>query len=126
MTCWKKITGRQGDWNAIATYDDDSTDLLACVHDRFWREGRQYHDPWNGADLRNTEKFKKHIELMRSKKRVIMTQNEMDLRRTHGPGAMKRTGYRGIFNIENFSFDDDGIRVTINGGIPQCRQGGKQ
>ena len=63
---------------------------------------------------------------MRSKKRVIMTQNEMDLRRTHGPGAMKRTGYRGIFNIENFSFDDDGIRFTINGGIPQCRQGGKQ
>jgi hypothetical protein len=121
MATWKKITGRQGDWTAMVQYDDGSTEALACAHDRFWREGRQYHDPWNGGDMRHTKKFEKYIELMQSKKRVVMTANEMDANRTRGHGAMKRVGYRGVFNIENFIADDGGIRFTINGGIPRCR-----
>jgi hypothetical protein len=35
---WKKITGRQSDWDARGEYDDGSIEELACVHDRFWRE----------------------------------------------------------------------------------------
>src|SRR6516225_9246141 len=114
----KNIRGRQGDWNALVEYDDGSTETLPCVHDHFWREGREYHDLWNGADLRHTNKFQTHMELMRSKRRVVMTRNEMDPSRSRGHGTMKRTGYRGVFNIKNFVFNDDGIHFTIDGGVP--------
>ncbi len=121
MKRWKSIKGSQGAWNAKVEYDDGSTEVLACVHDRFWREGRQYHDPWNGGDMRQSKKFQDHIDLMRSKGRVIMTSNKMDVNRARGAGAMKRLGYRGIFNIENFTCDDRGIRFLINGGISKVQ-----
>jgi hypothetical protein len=119
---WKKITGRQGDWNARVEYDDGSIEELACVHDRFWREGRAYHDPWEGAHLRNSQKFQKHLELMRSKQRVVMTSNKMDRSRLRGHGAMKRLNYRGVFNIKDFISDENGTRFTINGGVPKSRK----
>ena len=121
----KNIRGRQGDWNALVEYDDGSTETLPCVHDHFWREGREYHDLWNGADLRHTNKFQTHMELMRSKRRVVMTRNETDPSRSRGHGTMKRTGYRGVFNIKNFVFNDDGIHFTIDGGVPMIQKGGK-
>jgi len=35
---------------------------------------------------------------------------------------MKRLNYRGVFNIKDFISDENGIRFTINGGVPQRRK----
>jgi hypothetical protein len=93
---------------------------LACVHDRFWLNGNHYHDPWDGEGLRETKKFRDHIELMRTKKRVIVTSNETNLSRRRGHAQMKRVGYRGVFNIDNFVFNDAGMDFDFIGGIPRC------
>jgi hypothetical protein len=33
---------------------------------------------------------------------------------------MKRVGYRGVFNIDNFVFNDAGVDFDFVGGIPRC------
>jgi hypothetical protein len=114
------IKGNQGVWNAKVEYDDGSVEILACVHDRCWVSGNHYHDAWDGPRAkiaRKTKKFRDHVELMRTRKRVIVTSNE-----THGIRAQTRVGYRGVFNIDNFTFSEaDGVSFDFVGGIPKTK-----
>ena len=79
-----KIRGSQGSWEAQVTYPDGRKEILPCVHQHFWKSGPSgpgYDDPWT-PDLRKSAKFAKHVELIRSKGRVILTADKIDRSKT--------------------------------------------
>ena len=75
-----KFKSSQGSWEADVTYSDGGREVLACVHKYFFKRDAAsfyYDDPWT-PDLRESTKFAKHVELIRSKGRVILTTDDVE------------------------------------------------
>jgi hypothetical protein len=111
-----RIKGSQGSWEAEVRYEDGHTEILACLHDHFWRntpDGPYYNDPWT-PELRTTAKFLKHVEVIKSTGRVIMTSDKIDPSKERGAaGYFTRTGYIAVFTIDNFVLDEDSMRFRF-------------
>lgn len=109
------IKGSQGSWDAEVTYEDGRKETLACLHAYFWKttpKGPMYDDPWP-EEVRKLSKFEKHVALIKEKGRVIMTTDETDPSRSRGLGFFTRTGYTGVFAIDDFVLDDDSMRLRL-------------
>ena len=107
-----KIRGSQGSWEAQVTYPDGRKEILPCVHQHFWKSGPSgpgYDDPWT-PDLRKSAKFAKHVELIRSKGRLILTADKIDRSKTRDERFFERTGYIAVYNIDGLIVDDEGMR----------------
>jgi hypothetical protein len=110
-----KIKGSQGSWEATVSYPDKRKEVLACVHKHFWKVGPSgpcYDDPWT-PELRKTSKFANHVELIRTTQRLILTTDDVDESKRRGEGYFRRTGYIGIYTIEDFVVDDSGMRFRF-------------
>jgi hypothetical protein len=110
-----KCRGSQGSWEATAVYPDRSQEVLACGHAHWVKGGPgglYYSDPWT-PELMRTNRFAKHVELLRSKNRVIITSDEINEAGGRGAGYFKRTGYQGIFTIDGLIVDDAGMRFRL-------------
>ena len=108
------------------TYPDRRKEVLACVHQHFWRSGPSgpcYDDPW-ASDLRKSPKFTKHVELIRSKGRVILTTDKIDESKNRGEGFFERTGYIAVYNIDGLVLDDEGMRFRFADRIAQMMSPG--
>ena len=120
----QKIKGSQGSWEAEVTYGDGTKEVLACVHQHYWRNGPSgpyYDDPWatnQGYAIRDSAKFSKHIALIRSKGRVILTTDKIDESKQRAEGFFQRTGYVAVYDIADFVLDDRGMRFRFVGRIP--------
>ncbi len=113
-----KFKGSQGSWEAEVTYSDGSREVLACVHKHYFKrdaDGFYYEDPWT-PELRQTAKFAKHVELIHSKGRVILTTDDVNESRGRGEGFFKRTGYVAVYPVSDFVIDDNSMRFRF--GIP--------
>lgn len=94
---------------------------LACVHKKFWGSGRLYHDPAftdkgleaTRGHFRNTPKIQHYYDLIRSKGRVILTDSKQDPLKVRSKGHFMRSDYVGVFKIENFLVDADGMRFAF-------------
>lgn len=110
-----RCKGSQGSWEATVIYPDKTQEVLACGH-MYWVKGGdnglQYYDEWT-PELMKTNKFAKHVELLRSKSRVIITRDEVNVGGERGGGFFKRTGYQGIFTIADLTVDDSGMRFRL-------------
>ena len=86
-----KCKGSQGSWEATVIYPDKTQEVLACGHE-FWVKGGphglRYYDPWT-PELMRTNKFAKHVELLKSKGRVIITSDEINQQAGVVPGFSK-------------------------------------
>ena len=113
-----KFKGSQGSWEAEVTYSDGSEEVLACVHKHYFKRGDAgyyYSDPWT-PELLQSAKFAKHVELIRSKGRVILTTDGIDERkRGRGEGVFKRTGYVGVYPISDLVIDNEGMHFRFVG-----------
>ena len=92
---------------------------MACVHKHWFKrdaDGFYYDDPWT-PELRQTAKFAKHVELMRSKGRVILTTDDINKSTGRGEGFFKRTGYVGVYPISDLAINDDGMRFRFGNPI---------
>ena len=81
------------------SYSDGTKEVLACVHKHYFKrdaDGYYYEDPWT-PEHRQTTKFAKHIELIRSKGRVILTTDDFNQSKGRGEGCFKRTGYVAVY-----------------------------
>ena len=110
-----KIKGSQGSWEAEVTYPDGRQEVLACVHEYFWKKGPSgacYDDPWT-PELLKSNKFIKHVDLMRTKGRVIVTKDDVNKSKNRGAGFFARTGYVGVFDIDGLVVDDNGTRFNF-------------
>lgn len=112
-----KFKGSQGSWEAEVTYSDGSSEALACVHKRFFKRDAAgfyyYYDDPCTLPLRESAKFAKHVELIRSKGRVILTTHDVTESKGRGEGFFKRTGYVAVYPISDFVLDDDGMRFRF-------------
>ena len=110
-----KCKGSQGSWEATVIYPDKTQEVLACAYE-YWVKGGPdglcYYDPWT-PELMRTNKFAKHVELLKSKGRVIITSDEINQAGGRGAGFFKRTGYKGIFAIDGLTIDDSGMRYRL-------------
>jgi hypothetical protein len=109
----------QGSWEAEVTYSDGSREILACVHKHWFKRdagGFYYEDPWT-PELRQTAKFATHVEMIRSKGRVILTTDEINQSKRRGEGFFKRTGYIGVYPISDFVVDDESTRFRFGSPI---------
>ncbi len=105
------------------TYPDGRKEVLAGVHQHFWKSdtsGSYYDDPWT-PDLRKSAKFAKHVELMRSKGRVILTTDKIDESKNRGEGFFERTGYIAVYKIDNLIIDDKGMRFRFADRIANAK-----
>jgi hypothetical protein len=114
-----KFKGSQGSWEAEVTYSDGSKEVLPCVHKHYFKRDADgffhYEDPWT-EELRQSKKFAKQVELMRSKGRVILTTDDFDESKGRNEGCFKRTGYVAVYPISDFVIDDTGMHFRF--GIP--------
>jgi hypothetical protein len=106
------IRGSQGSWEADVTYEDGSKEKLACLHAYFWPRGQTYDDPLT-PEVRQMRKFEKHVALIKEKGRIIMTTDKIDPTKSRGLGFFTRTGYIGVFAVEDFELDDNGMRLLL-------------
>lgn len=110
-----KCKGSQGSWEATVFYPDKKQEVLACAHAHWTKggpDGLRYHDPWT-PELMRTKKFARYVELLRSKGRVILTSDEVNEAGERGGGYFKRTGYQGIFKIEELTVDESGMKFRL-------------
>jgi hypothetical protein len=122
METVKKILGAQGSWEATVTYSSGRQEELACVHQYYWRndgKGPWYEDPWT-PQLRQTPKFAKHVALIQSSQRVILTTDKINEVKKRGEGFFERTGYVAVFTIVDFALDDQGMRFHFKERIPHA------
>jgi hypothetical protein len=118
----KKILGAQGSWEAKVTYSDGRQEELACVHKHYWKKdaaGFFYEDPWT-PQLRQTQKFAKHVDLIRSVQRVVLTTDNINEAKNRGEGFFERTGYIAVYKIEEFVLDDQSMRFRFKQRIPNA------
>jgi hypothetical protein len=106
-----KIVGAQGSWSARATYDDGAQETLACVH-KHYLKNTEYEDPWT-PDLRQSQKFAEHVDLIRKRNRVILTTDDVDPSKLPGRGFFKRTGYVAVHAIGDFVLDQTSMRFRL-------------
>ena len=114
-----KIKGSQGSWEAEVTYPDERKEVLACLHQYYMKggpSGPTYNDPWT-PELRISTKFAKHVELIRSKGRVILTSDDINEGKGRGGGFFSRTGYIAVYGIDDFIIDDEGMRLRFTDRI---------
>jgi len=105
------------------TYPDGHQEELACVHQYYWKGGASgpyYDDPWT-PELRQTPKFAKHVELIRSIGRVILTTDKINEAKNRGEGFFERTGYVAVFSIDGFVVDDAGMRFRFTERIANAK-----
>jgi hypothetical protein len=119
----KKITGSQGTWQVTVKYDDGTTDVLPCVHQYFWQNapgGPYYDDPLDEGDggIGDTNKFQKHVALIREKGRVVLTTDESKGR---GKGFFQRTGYVAVYSIADFTLDETRVRFRFDDRFPMVQ-----
>ena len=92
-------TGRQGWWFARVTGEHHLAGMAPpCVHNQ-WRHGFNYEDSTVRSDDPRWPEF---FEAIRDQQLVIETTSSMPL---GIEGEWKRSGYIGIFRVENVSFD---------------------
>jgi hypothetical protein len=118
-----KIRGSQGSWEAQVSYPDGRKEVLACVHQHFWKSGPSgpcYDDPWT-PELRETAKFAKHVDLIRTKGRVILTTDNINESKNRGEGFFERTGYVAVYNIDDLVVDDEGLRFRFADRIANAK-----
>lgn len=60
-------------------YADGSKEVLPCVHQYFWK----------------STKFAKHIDLLRSKRRVVLTEDKITENKGRAEGFFERISYIG-------------------------------
>ena len=113
-----KFKGSQGSWEAVVTYDDGTSETLACVHSDHLAAGRLYHDPGftdkGHVTFGNTARVKRYIDLIRTKGRVIRTENKIDPSKQRGRGRYKRLAKSyAVFPIINFVIDANGLRFDF-------------
>ena len=116
----KKFKGSQGSWEVTVDYTDGSREILPCVHQHFFRvdaeRGYCYDNSWEaGEEVRKTAKFAKHVELIRSKKRVVLTSDDVDESRGRGESRFKRTGYIFVSDVADVVVDNAGLRFRFVG-----------
>ena len=118
----KDIKGSQGSWEAEVPYDDGTKEKLACLHKYFTHPWPQYHDPWTGVG-RDT-KFANHVALIRDKRRVILTDDDINESKGRGEGFFQRKpkphGYLGVCEIKDFVFDDTGMHLVFADRLPEA------
>lgn len=117
------IRGSQGSWDAEVTYPDGRTERLPCVHAHYWQKeptGNYYNDPWI-PELRDTGKYKKLVEQISTVRRVIVTTDTVDLTKPRGAGYFQRTGYTGVFTIDEFEANDERMRFRFVNRIANPR-----
>jgi hypothetical protein len=122
----KKITGSQGAWEVRVKYDDDTTEILPCVHQYFWQNGLggpYYDDPFGDGDGRigDTNKFQKHVALIREKGRVVLTTDTTDESKGRGKGFFQRTGYVAVYSIADFTLDETRVRFRFVDRFPMVQ-----
>ena len=108
-----KIKGSQGSWEVSTRFGK-----LPCVHQYYWRvdeHGPYYHDPRAIPDgYAHGAKFEKHIALIRSAKKVVLTEDVINKNHSEGAdGFFSRVDYVGIFEIDDVTLDDDGLQFRF-------------
>lgn len=93
--------GSQGSWEVSTRFGK-----LPCVHQYYWRvdeRGPYYHDPRATPDgYAHGAKFEKHIALIRSAKKVVLTEDVINKNHSEGAdGFFSRVDYVGIFEIDD-------------------------
>src|SRR5687767_5695554 len=99
-----KAHGHRGSWFA-----DVNGEHLPCVHAHWWK-GSGYHDPYARP---GDAKFEKLLQGIRETGRGVVTKDDV----SDGGRTFKRTGYVGVFKIEDPQLDDDGLRFRITNRI---------
>jgi hypothetical protein len=104
------IKGSQGSWEVSTPFGK-----LPCVHQYYWRvdeRGPYYHDPRATPDgYAHGAKFEKHIALIRSAKKVVLTEDVIN--KNHSEGADGFFSRIGIFEINGVTLDDDGLQFRF-------------
>jgi hypothetical protein len=104
----KKARGQQGSWFAVTS---DTHERLPCVFKEYWTHRNQYHDPYfyEPSKSRNRE----YVDAIKNGKRVLVTSNVLIGRRHDGANKWKRGPYVEVFEIDNVSSSEDGLRFTF-------------
>jgi hypothetical protein len=115
----RNIKGKQGTWDVATKYGK-----LPCVHQYFWRvdeRGPCYHDPrFTPAAFGHRPKFQKYMELLHSIKTVVVTTDTINKDHSEGAdGYFSRTGYVGIFKVDDIELDGNGLRFRFVKRLPQ-------
>ncbi len=115
-----KITGSIGKWTAKVRYigtDAPPTETLPCLHKRYWKAGSQYYeDP--DASVTNPEsyiyreasKFAELFDLLKLKQRIVLTNDIVTEDRNRAEGRFEREGYVGVYDVDNVTLDERGLR----------------
>jgi hypothetical protein len=112
MKVVKDIKGQRGSWQAHVTYTDGTEEELACVHKQLAAAWPLYNDPWT-PELRITGRFAKHVELIDSKRRVVLTDDLVDESKNRGEGYFERSNTITVYDISDFALDDAGMRFRF-------------
>jgi hypothetical protein len=111
---WTNIKGQQGQWYATVRWEDGETQVLPCVHRYYFKKGAQgpyYHDTLEGVSMEDA-RLLKHLEQIRSSRRVIVTDDEVDETK-FGDGRFRRTGYVAVFDIDDLEIEGHGYRFRF-------------
>jgi hypothetical protein len=114
--------GTQGSWNVEVTYADGTKEVLPTAHRLFWKVDRDgpyfQRGPsdvgWQHYTGRK-KKFAAYMELLKAKKRVVVTNDDFDME----TGFAKRTGYVAVYDVADISLDADGLFYRFVNRIKQ-------
>lgn len=97
--------GIRGSWFA-RTQEDES---LPCVHDH-WRKGKKYHDEYLTDMVGKTIAF---VHGLKTKKKAIVTTDEVSYDDQGNFTGFRRTGYDSIWTIDNVEMRPDGLHFDF-------------
>jgi hypothetical protein len=97
--------------------------VLPCVHRYFWQNAPgipYYDDPLGdgGGGIGDTNKFRKHVVLIREKGRAVLTTDE---NKGRGKGFFQRTGYVAVYSIADFTLDETRVRFLFHDRFPMAQ-----
>lgn len=105
-----KITGKRGMWTAKIGIDEEEYPVVHDTHinwkNRTYREGN--NSPWENSIPAPPRRWAEHMERIRRLKTVIVQKDKSSTDPT-------RTGYIGVFLIDNVKIDGDVITFDFVG-----------
>lgn len=98
-----KAAGARGSW--FAEVDGER---LPCVHKYWWKNGR-----YDDTGLRAGPKADELVDAIRSRKRVILTDDIPEHDSQGRLTGFTRNGYIAVYSVDEVDFDDSGLRFRF-------------